>query len=182
MVWGFALAPRGSQQPAPSAPIPSKALDRSAYYAFVDREYIFTLEMVKPGIPLLNFISMSDKENVLQAKLIRLVLGPRKVPAKFFMVDTSDPAQPVIVPSVRMRARSSFGVRLQGEFGEEKELSEVTLQIAEEEFRLVPLSSLDFENLVLKCNRLNLGSPDFRDDWRILKLETMGSRGPARRR
>jgi len=31
-------------------------------------------------------------------------------------------------------------------------------------------------------NRLNLASPDFSDDWRVLKLELLGSRSPARKR
>jgi hypothetical protein len=167
-------------QSPPSAP--AKSPEKSAYFAFVDRQYVFTLEMVGPGVPILNFISMIDEESVFPAKNIRLTLGTRRVAAKFFLVDTSDPDQPVIVPSVRMRPRSSFGMRLQGEFGEEKEIRAVTVQIGPEEFQLVPLSSLDFENLVLKVNRLNLGSPDFRDDWRILKLETMGHRAPTRRR
>jgi hypothetical protein len=44
------------------------------------------------------------------------------------------------------------------------------------------LTSFDFENLALKINRLNLDSPDFTDDWRVLKLEIMGSRESAKRR
>jgi hypothetical protein len=172
------LHPGQAPSPPPGPPGP---LDRSGAFAFVDREYIFTLEMVKPGIPMLNFVSMSDKERVLSAKLVRITLESRKVPGKFFMVDTGNPKEPVIVPSVRVRPRSSFGVRLQGEFGEQREVAGVTIGIGEEDFRLVPLASLDFENLALKINRLNLGSPDFRDDWRVLKLEVMGERVPARR-
>jgi hypothetical protein len=173
--------------PAPPAAAPthsaavSAALEKSATFAFVDRDYIFTVEMVKPGVPLLNFISMGDKEATLAAKLVRLALPNRKVPARFFLVDTGNPKEPLIVPSVKMRPRSSFGVRLQGEFGEEREIQGVTVGVADLEFKLVPMASFDFENLVLKLNRLNLGSPDFRDDWRVLKLETMGSRDAARR-
>ena len=50
-----------------------------------------------------------------------------------------------------------------------------------EDFKLVPLTSFEFENLALKINRLNLGSPDFSDDWRVLKLDTLGARVPARK-
>jgi len=53
--------------------------------------------------------------------------------------------------------------------------------VGEEDMKLVPLASFDFENLALKVNRLNLRSPDFSDDWRILKLETMGTRERTRR-
>jgi hypothetical protein len=155
-------------------------LEKSAYLAFVDREYIFTVEVVKPGVLLFNFISMVDKDQNLQAKQIRLTLENRKIPGKFFIIDTGDPKEPVTVPSLRMRPRSSFGVRLQGEFGDERELLGVTVRIGEEDFRLVPLASFDFENLSLKVNRINLDSPDFRDDWRVLKLEMLGTRGPGR--
>jgi hypothetical protein len=171
--------------PPPATPAPpradSRSLERSPYFAFVDRDYIFTVEMVKPGVPLLNFVSMADKERTLAAKQVRLALQNRKVPATFFLVDTGNPKEPVVVPSVRIRPRSSFGVRLQGEFGQEAELEGAVVGLAEEDLRLVPLTSLDFENLALKINRLNLGSPDFRDDWRVLKLDTLGDRAPARR-
>lgn len=160
---------------------PAKPLEQSPYYVFVDREFIFTLEMVKPGVPLFNFISMIDEERNLLAKQIQIILQTRKVPGKFFMVDTGDPKEPVIVPSVRIRPRSSFGVRLQGEFGTEKELLGATIRVAEEDFKLVPLASFDFEKLAMKINRLSLASPDFREDWRVLKLELLGTRQPARR-
>ena len=158
-----------------------KPLDRSAYFAFVDREYVFTVEVVKAGVPLLNFVSMSDKERLLAAKQVRLTVGSRKVPVKFFTIDTGNPKEPVVTPSVRIRPRSSFGVRLQGEFGEGRDLEGVTLGLGDDDFRLAPLASIDFENLALKVNRINLGSPDFGDDWRVLKLETLGERFPARR-
>jgi hypothetical protein len=158
------------------------ALDESAYFAFVDREFIFTLEFVKPGVPLFNFVSMVEEEHVLQAKEIRLALENRKVPGKYFVIDTGDPKEPLIVPSLQMRPRSSFGVRLQGDYGDAREIFGAAVRIGNDEFNLVPLSSFDFENLALKVNRINLGSPDFRDDWRVLKLEVMGSREKIRRR
>ena len=155
-------------------------LEKSSYFAFVDRDYIFTVELPKPRVLLFNFISMVDKDHSLQAKQIRLTLENRKIPGKFFMIDTGDPKEPVLVPSLRMRPRSSFGVRLQADFGDERELLGVTIRLGEEDFKLVPLASFDFENLSLKVNRINLDSPDFRDDWRVLKLEMLGARGPGR--
>jgi hypothetical protein len=167
--------------PGPAAP-DSRLLDRSSYFAFVDRDYIFTLELVKPGVPLLNFISMTDQEGLLSAKEVLLTLENRKAPGKYFMVDTANPSEPVVIPSVKVRPKSSFGFRVQGEFGKEQQLMGVTVRLGAEEFKLVPLSSFDFENLVLKINRLNLGSPDLDEDWRVLKLEEMGDRVQAARR
>jgi hypothetical protein len=181
VLWGLHLYNPALAQVKVEDKTKAAVLEKSAYFAFVDREYIFTVEVVKPGVLLFNFISMVDKEQNLQAKLIRLTLENRKIPGKFFIIDTGDPKEPVTVPSLRMRPRSSFGVRLQGDFGDEREFLGVTIRIGEEDFRLVPLASFDFENLSLKVNRLNLDSPDFRDDWRVLKLEMIGTRAPGGR-
>jgi hypothetical protein len=154
---------------------------KSPYLAFADLDYVFTVEAVKPGIFIFNFVCLAGGESNLSAKQIRLTLENRRVPVRFFAVDTGDEKDAVPVPALRMRSRSSFGVRLEGDFGKERELLGAIIRVGNEDFSLVPLSSFDFENLVLKVNRLNLGSPDFRDDWRVLKLEALGTRGPASR-
>jgi hypothetical protein len=169
--------PLGGQVPKTD----SRSLEKSAYFAFVDREYIFTIEVVKPGVPLLNFVCIGEKQSSLLAKEIRITLENRKVSGKLFVIDTGDPKQPVITPIMRIRPRSSFGVRLDGEFGEAGEFYGVTVRLGTEDFKLVPLTSLDFENLALKINKLNLGSPDFSDDWRVLKIEILGTRVPAKK-
>jgi hypothetical protein len=167
--------------PPPAPSVQSDTLDKSAYFAFVDREYIFTVEMVRPGVPLLNFISMSEKENNLQAKEVRVALENRKVPGRVFMVDTGDSKEPVLLTAVRMRPRSSFGMRLQGDFSNTSEIFGVSVRVGDEDFKLAPMTSFDFENLALKVSKLNLGSPDFSDDWRVLKMVEWGNRAPARR-
>jgi hypothetical protein len=156
--------------------------DKSAWFAFVDRDYIFTIEMVKPGVPLLNFISMSNDEARVYAKDIRLGLENRKVPVRLLSVETGEFQQPMSVTSIAIHPRSSFGIRLDGDFAGVKELSAATVRLGDEDLQLAPLSSFDFESLALKVNRLNLGSPDFTDDWRVLKLGAVGSRSPARKR
>src|SRR6266581_2001812 len=60
----------------------TKTLEKSRYFAFVGRDFIFTLEMYKPGVPILNFVSMVATAYKLFAKEIRLTLESRKVPAK----------------------------------------------------------------------------------------------------
>ncbi len=157
-------------------------LEKSAYFAFVDHDYIFTLEVVSPGVPILNFVSMTDASRSLPAKQVRIRLENRTVNAGYFLIDTGDPKEPISAPNLTMRPRSSFGVRIKGDFDDAKEFYGVTIRLAEEDFKLAPLTSLTFENLVLKVNRINLGSPDFRDDWQALKLEVLGSRAPAPRR
>jgi hypothetical protein len=110
-----------------------------------------------------------------------LTLDNHQSTGTVFVVDTSDPKEPMRTSSLRIRPRSSFGVRLDGDFGKAKEISGATIRMDGEEFRLALLSSLGFESLVLKINRINLGSPDFRDDWRALNLERLGTRTSVRR-
>ena len=166
---------------APPPAVDKQPLKKSAYFAFVDRDYIFTVEIVKPGVPLLNFVSMTEEESRVYAKDIRLDLSNRRGMVKLLSVETGDFKQPMSVASIAIHPRSSFGVRLDGDFGNESELYGATIRLGDEDLQLVPLSRFDFENLVLKVNRLNLGSPDFSDDWRVLKLESIGSRSRARK-
>jgi hypothetical protein len=176
---GFLLQAQTAGQPRGAPP---GDLDKSAYFAFVDRDYIFTLEVVDAGVPILNFVSMAEQPAVLAAKQVRFRLENRTLVTRFFLVDTGNPKEPITTPTLNMKPRSSFGVRVQADLGEVRELSGVTLRVGEEDFRLAPLTSLAFENLALKVNRINLGSPDFRDDWNALKLDVIGSRVPAPRR
>lgn len=157
-------------------------LEKSAYFAYVDREFIFTVEVVKPGIPLLNFVSMVDREEKLLAKNIRLALGNRLTGTDIFHIEAGRNQQPLKVTTLRMHPRSSFGFRLEGDFGKTEELYGVEITLDNEKFKLAPLSRFDFETLVLKVNRLNLGSPDFADDFRVLRLDFLGSRSSSKRR
>lgn len=171
-----------AQVAAPPPAAEKTPLEKSAYFAFVDRDYIFTVEMVKPGVPLLNFVSMTDTEQRVYARDIRLALGNRTGVAKMLRVETGDFQQPMTVASIAVRPRSSFGLRIDGDFDKAVQLYGVTIRLGDEDLVLAPLSSFGFEQLVLKVNRLNLGSPDFSEDWRVLRLEKLGSRSPARRR
>jgi len=158
-----------------------KPLAKSPYLAFVDREYIFTIEIAKPGIPILNFVSMVNAESKLQAKNIQLNLENRKSAAKTLAFETGQFQQPMLLNSITMKPRSSLGLRIECDLGATTELNGATIRIGDENFTLVPLSNYDFENLALKINRINLGSPDFSEDWRILKFEMIGTRSPARK-
>jgi hypothetical protein len=157
----------------------SQPPESSSYFAYADREFIFTIEIVKSGVPILNFVSMSEEQRTLFANQIRFEVGNRRIQGKLFQVDTGNPKEPLMTASFRIRPRSSFGAAVKGELEDAKEFSSITLQIGSEVFKLVPLTGFDFENLVLKVNRINLDSPDFSDDWRILKLDYLGTRSPA---
>ena len=174
----FAQLP--GQIPA-SAPSQKEPLEKSAYFAYVDREFIFTIEIVKPGVPLFNFVSMAEEDHQLIAENVRLMLGNRKSAVKIFAIETGEFQRPMSVVSLTMHPRSSFGFRLDGNFGNVREIFGASIRVEEDEFKLAPLTRYDFELLVKKANRINLGSPDFNGDWRVLNLETLGSRSRVRR-
>jgi len=153
--------------------------DKSPYFAFVGRDYIFTVEVVEKEGILLNFVSMIDQDVLLPAKNIRFTLENRKVVAKLFSIETGISGQPMLLPSLTIHPRSSFGVEIEADCGEIKELHGVTIRVGDEDLKLAALDSFDFESLVLKVNRINLGSPDFSEDWQVLKLRTLGNRSPA---
>ncbi len=167
--------------PQANPPSGSRPLDKSPYLAFVDHDYIFTIEVVDPGVLLLNFVSMSEVEVKLVAKNIRIGLDNRKVPAKLLSVETGESNQPMRVGWLNIRPRSSFGVRLIGDFGEAKEISGASIRLGDEDLKLAPLASYDFEFLATRVNRINLGSPDFSEDWRVLRFQKLGSRSFARK-
>jgi len=163
-----------------SVPSETRPLNKSAYFAFVDRDYIFTVEIVKPGVPLLNFVSMAEQDARLQAKSIRFTLENRKAAAKAFAIETGGGSHAITALVLTIHPRSSFGVRLNGEFDNAREFLGAAIRIGNEELKLAPLSNFDFEILVSKVNHINLGSPDFSEDWQVLKLRQMGERSPAR--
>jgi hypothetical protein len=155
-------------------------LEKSAHFAFVDREYIFTIEMVKPGVPVFNYVSLTDAQTSVPAKNIRLSLENRKAATKFLTIDSGD-RQPMAVFSAVVRPRSSFGFLLNGDFGDVTEIFGASVQLGSEDFKLVPLKSYDFEALAAKINRINLGSPDFTDDFKVLGLKPIGTRSRAKK-
>ena len=180
LLWFPILAQLVPQSPAPPGS-EKKPLEKSAYFAFVDRDYIFTIEGVKPGIFLLNFVSMADQDITLMAKYVRLTLENRKEPGKLLTIETGDVKQPMSVTSLAIHPRSSFGLRLDGSFGNVKEIFGATIRLGNEDLKLDPMTSFDFDSLVTKVNHINLGSPDFSDDWRVLNLQRIGTRQPARK-
>jgi hypothetical protein len=168
--------------PMPLPQLENRPLEKSPYFAFVDRDYIFTIEVVKPGVPLLNFVSMTEQDIRFYAKNVRLSLENRKEAVRFFVIETGDVRQPMKVASMTIHPRSSFGLRIEGDFSDALEFFGATIRLGSEDLELAPLTYFEFESLVLKVNRINLASPDFRDDWRVLRLERLGSRASIKRK
>jgi hypothetical protein len=156
-----------------------KEPESSPFFAYVGRDFIFTIEVVEPGTPLLNFVSITDREEKLQAKDIRLSMGNRQVNATLFFIEADRYQDPLAVSSIRMNPRSSFGFRLEANLQKATELFGVEITVGNAKFELAALTKFDFETLVRKVNRINLGSPDFRDDYRVLDIELLGKRSTS---
>ena len=167
----FSLLPTAAGLADPA----EEPLKESPYFAYVGREYIFTIEIVKPGNPILNFVSMTDREEKLRAKDVRLDLGNRQAAARLFHIELDRNQQDITVPSISVHPRSSFGFSLGGSFGNTQTLRGVEIDFNEGKFKLAPLAAFDFETLVRKINRINLKSPDFRDDFQVLNLDLIGT-------
>jgi hypothetical protein len=163
-------------------PVGAPPLEKSAYFAFVDHDYIFTIEFVNPGVPLLNFVSMTDADSKIFSKNIQLILENRKASVKLFSIETGDSKQPLATAILTIHPRSSFGVRITGDFGNAQEALGATIRLGDEDLKLAPLTNFDFEVLVSKVNRINLGSPDFSEDWQMLRLSKLGTRSPSHSR
>jgi hypothetical protein len=155
--------------------------EKSSWFAFVDQDYIFTIELVKPGVPVLNFVSMMSEDTDLVARNIWLIEENRRIPARLLSIEPGKFQQPIPVTSLVMHPRSYFGVSLQGDYDNARELSGATIRIGKEDFKFALLTQFEFETLARKVNRLNLGSPDFSDDFRVLNIKKLGRRSPARR-
>lgn len=180
LLW-LSLLGQVSTAPLNKPPSDGHPLEKSAYFAFVDHDYIFTIEAVKPGVLLLNFVSMSDAEAKLVAKNILIALENHKTAAKLLNIETGDFKQPMSTVWLTIHPRSSFGVRISGDFGNATEIFGATIRLGDENLKLAPLTSPDFEFLAMRVNRINLGSPDFSEDWQVLRLQKLGSRSPARK-
>lgn len=165
------LASIGWSVPTHQDDAPSKR-----HFLFLDYEFIFTLELVQSGIPILNFINLGTKSYNLQASDVRIIAGIKLYKPRLFDVETADPNDPLRVSSIRIRPRSSFGITLIGDLAPVSEIDRVSIKLGQNHFDLRSISSKSFDTLSEKIMRINLLSPNIRDDFRVLELKSMGWR------
>lgn len=146
------------------------------HFAYVDARFIFTLELYNERTPILNFVNITDEQHLLRPADIELVAEGRRYRVKFLSVDTGAGQDQVLVPSIKMHPRSSFGILLKGDFEGLKSLDRVAIRFEREVYELAALSPLDFEFLVQKINKVNLNSPNIEEDYSILGIEHLGKR------
>ncbi|MBI3656368.1 MAG: hypothetical protein HY232_08080 [Acidobacteria bacterium] len=161
--------PRLSQDPA------DKTVS-GRHFVFVDYEYIFTLELTDNKTPILNFANITDHRHTLSPSHIQLFSRGRRYPVKFLVMDTGNDRETITIPSTKIYAHSSFGYALKGDFNHLDKLDRATVRLNGAVIDLEPVSKNDFEMLAHKINRINLASPDIRDDFRVLRIALKGKR------
>jgi hypothetical protein len=163
----FAFSLWGAQEP-------EKASKR--HFIFLDQEFIFTLELVQAGVPILNFVNLGSGNYHLQAPEVRIISGIKLYRPRLFDVETSDRRDPLRVGSLKIHPHSSFGVTLMGDLSQVTEIDRVTIQIGTDQFNLQSISAKAFDALSQKIGNINLLSPDIREDFRVLELQPLGQR------
>jgi hypothetical protein len=146
------------------------------HFIFLDQEFILTLELVRPGIPIFNFINLGNGTFQLPAADIRIVAGIKLFRPELFDVETSNRKDPLRIGAMKVRPHSSFGVTLKGNLEGVTEIDRVTVELGPNRFELQSISLPEFESLSRKIAQLNLISPDIREDFRVLELKSLGTR------
>jgi hypothetical protein len=146
------------------------------HFIFLDQEFILTLELVRPGIPIFNFINLGNGTFQLPATDIRMISGIKLFRPELFDVETSNRQDPLRVGSLKVRPHSSFGVTLKGNLESVQEIDRVTVELGLNRFEMQAISLPEFESLSRKIAQLNLISPDIREDFRVLELKPLGTR------
>ena len=145
-------------------------------FAFVDYDFIFTLELVRPGVPILNFVHAGKGNYFLKADEIRIIAGIKLYRPRLFEVDTSVAKDPMRISGLRVHPHSSFGLTLVGDLAGLEAIDKVTVKLGADLFQLQPMDKTAFEVLAKQVNQLNLLSPDIREDFRVLEIRPCGSR------
>jgi len=181
--WGRREPPPTPPRPPPQPPAEPRISEDSAdkeasgkYFVFVDYDYIFTLELVENKVPILSFANITDKRLQLSPGGILLYMRGRRYPVRFLVMDTGNDREHVTIPSTKMYGHSSFGYALKGDFDGMQKLDKVSVKVLGEVLQFEPVSRNEFEVLAAKINRINLASPDIRDDYRVLRIPIKGKR------
>lgn len=165
----------------------SDAPSTSRCHAYIDYEFIWTLEMVQSQagkrVPILNVISFRSGEWEFRPNQVHLYnKDKREAKVEKFSIDTGIPEEPYLTEFIKILGNSFIGFDLIGRFDQFPELSQVAIDLGEHRFILQPLDCLQFEALVDKINNVNFDSPDVREDFLVLRIDPLGKKDVRPRR
>lgn len=171
-----------SVQPAPEPCLGTR--ERSNCHIFIDHEIIWTVEVVEElgqaPVPIVNIITFEMGEALLRPKQIRLFNQQEQTAEiKRFKIDTG--FDPYFTSYLRVLPSSLIGFDLEGRFKGFIEPSKVTIELAETEYMLQAVDCLDYEMLAERINKINFDTPDVREDFSVLRIPHVGSRGRVKK-
>lgn len=171
-------------QPLLMAQSPERVPSRC--HIFIDRQFIWTLEMVggadQGHVPVMNIITFVEGEWDMRPPQVHL-LDPtgREAEIDKFSVDTGVPGEPHIVRYLKVHGNSFIGIDLLGEYEGFTELETVSIDLGDARFVLDPIDCLEYETMVQRVSQINLETPDIRQDFSILGIPFKGQRQARRR-
>ncbi len=178
------LLPFSAASAQAQAQLPEK-LASSRCHVFVDYENVWTLEVNVDGrqpVPILNIITFGEEENPLRPSQIH-ISNQRGKQAKVekLSIDTGVDGDPYVTDFLQVLQSSFIGMDLVGDFGDFSEPTEVSIELGDVEYTLQPIDCLDFETLAQKIDQVNFNSPNLKEDFEVLKIPLLGSRGEIKK-
>jgi hypothetical protein len=165
---------------SPSSQPTVEPIESSLCLAFVDYDFIWTLETVRSGssvTPILNGVCLSAGEWELSPDQIRLLDDQgRELSVQEFSLDSGDPANPFLSTYVKLRGGDAMGVDLVGDFSTVDSLKQMSIEIGKDRFILYPMDCNEFEVLLDKVSRLEFGSSNLVTAYQTLNLRLFGER------
>jgi len=154
---------------------------KSRCHVFIDYQFIWTLEMIKGEneavVPVVNIITFAKGQWDLRPEQLHLYKNQRvEAQIERFSIDTGVAGEPYVVPYLKVLGESFIGMDLIGEFTGFEELSQVSIDLADNRFILEAIDCFQYETMVGKINRINFDSPDLRQDYSVLELSLHGKR------
>lgn len=132
-------------------------------FAFVNNNYIITAEVASEHSFVVNFINLSDFVIVIQPnEFIYKGASGRFYIGQVYereLKDNKGESQKYSA-SILLKGHSFTGLNIAGAFGEQSEITEVSVRIGAKRFYLQPMEKLVFEQLAAKIAQLDLSNPN----------------------
>ncbi len=156
--------------------------EASLCHAFVDYDFIATLEVVRTRdavTPIFNVVALASGDWEIAPSQLAIVDDQGKTrKVETFSFDSGDPENPYRSPYMEVRGGQFEGVDLVGDFDDVTGLSKVELDVGEDRLTLQPMDCNAFEKLADQIGRLEIGSADMIAAFHVLNIPLLGERNP----
>ena len=159
---------------------PCAAAEPSLCHAFVDYDFVWTLEVVRQRAsvtPILNAIAFASGEWEVQPSQIKITDDKgATLKVEDFSFDSGDPNSPYLNPYFKLRGGEFIGMDLIGDFATVDALSRVEIDAGRDRFILEPIDCNAFEDLADKIGQLEIGTGDQVATFQMLNIPLIGTR------